>query len=99
LLGVWKMVVAYFNVLSLKILKKWQKLENTESTPSFDRDSNLEQSNSRSLHKQDPSSIQWRYSPNRVLTSSKDSLPRHLLRSRNNEVLQCEVVSLTTNPR
>jgi hypothetical protein len=55
------MVVAYFNVLSLKVLKKWQKLENTESSPSFDRDSNLEQSkftyhsNSRSLHKQDPS--------------------------------------------
>jgi hypothetical protein len=44
-------------------------------------------------------SIQWRYSPDRALASSKDSLPRHLLRFRNNEVLRCEVVNLTTNPR
>jgi hypothetical protein len=44
-------------------------------------------------------SIQWRYSPNRTLAFSKHSLPRHLLRFRNNDVLRCGVVSLTTNPR
>jgi hypothetical protein len=43
------------------------------------------------LHPTIHPSIQWRYSPNRTWPP--------LLRLRNNNVLLCEVVSLTTNPR